>query len=146
MVQKNSIEKFIQRAVWRLTRSSDIIKYVPKELKNGILVGDCAVLRNKTKTYDIYSKQRLPLKKDIYNYKLAVCIATILNQYTKIHEGKLKELDQLDLDYSIAIQTYERTKSQIQAKPHLEDKLDDILEEIYQLDTTIQQNYAAMTL
>ena len=104
------------------------------------------MLRNKTKTYDIYSKQRLPLKKDIYNYKLAVCIATILNQYTKIHEDKLKELDQLDLDYSIAIQTYERTKSQIQAKPHLEDKLDDILEEIYQLDTTIQQNYAAMTL
>ena len=77
MVQISSLENFIKKSIWQLTRQGDIVKYVPKKLKNGVVVGDCAVLKNKKNLYDVYSKQRKPLKKDISNHKEAIIIATI---------------------------------------------------------------------
>ena len=90
------IESFIQRTIWKLTRSSDIIKYVPKRLKNGVVIGDCAVIRGKsTGSIDVFSKQRQPIVKDLHNHKVAICIATLMNQYTPRHAGTVKELKQL---------------------------------------------------
>ena len=53
MVQISSLENFIRKSIWQLTRQGDIQKYIPKELHNGVVVGDCAVIRNKAKSYGI---------------------------------------------------------------------------------------------
>jgi|TARA_R110000796_G_scaffold126008_1_gene240628 hypothetical protein len=146
MVQINRFEKFIQRAVWRLTRSSDLIKYIPKSLHNGVLVGDCAVIRNKMHTFDVYSKQRKPLQKDICNYKVAICIATVLNQYTAAFQTKLKSLKTLDNSYAIAVGKYHNIKAKIEQNPHLEDSLSELEQEVLQLSDKIDEYYIAMTL
>ena len=67
MVQVKRIESFIKRAVHKLTRSGNTVKYIPKSIKNGVVIGDCAVLFNKQQTYDVFSKQRQPIKRDISN-------------------------------------------------------------------------------
>ena len=67
MVQISSLENFIRKSIWQLTRQGDIQKYIPKELKNGVVVGDCAVIKNKSKSYDIFSKQRKPIRMTLYS-------------------------------------------------------------------------------
>mgnify|MGYP001204816060 FL=1 len=146
MVQKNSFEKFVQRAIHKLTRSSSIIKYVPKSLHNGVVVGDCAVIRNKAHTFDIYSKQRQALRKDILNHKIAICMATLLNQYTQSHDQQLKELAQIDTQYAIAVAQYHKLKASVEQKPHLEDDLYDVQDEVLELSSKIDDYYTAMTL
>jgi len=146
MVSKHSIEDFVRRAIWKLTRSSNIIKYVPKSIHNGVVVGDCAVIRNKKQTFDVYSKHRKPLKKDICNHKLAICIATLMNQYTDSLQSKLKELTKLDNQYAIALGHYHKYKSLIDDKPHLMDDFEHWEEEIILLSNKIDNEYKTMTL
>ena len=146
MVQKNSFEKFVQRAIHKLTRSSSIIKYVPKNLHDDVLIGDCAVIRNKAHTFDVYSKQRQALRKDILNHKIAICMATLFNQYTKPNEDKLIQLAQLDTEYAVAVAHYHRLKAQVEQKPHLDDALTDVQDEVFELSSKIDEYYTAMTL
>lgn len=110
MVSISSIENFIKRAVWKLTRSSPLIKYIPKSINNGVVIGDCAVIRNKQHTYDVFSKQRQPIKKDIGNYKVAICVATLMNQYTDQLRTQLDKLLKLDHDYTENYAEYIRHK------------------------------------
>ena len=146
MVPISRIENFIRRAVWRLTRSSDIIKYVPKSIHNGVVVGDCAVLRNKMHTFDVYSKNRKPIKKNVCNHKIAICIATLMNQYNINHQVKLKQLAQLDSEYAICLGRYHNIKTKIQQNPHLESELDEIAGKVMDLSDKIEAEYTAMTL
>ena len=111
MVSIKRVESFIKRAIWHLTRSSDIIKYVPKSIKNGVIIGDCAVIVNKQDTFDIFSKSRQPIRRDIANRKVAICVATLMNQYNSTHRDTLDELLQLDKQYSIANSEYIRNKN-----------------------------------
>ena len=101
MVPIKRIESFIKRAVHRLTRSGNIIKYIPKSIKNGVVIGDCAVILNKQQTYDVFSKQRQPIKRDIINRKVAICVATLMNQFTEHHRKTLDELLHLDREYAV---------------------------------------------
>ena len=111
MVSIKRVESFIKRAIWHLTRSSDIIKYVPKSIKNGVIIGDCAVIVNKEDTFDVFSKSRQPIRRDIANRKVAICVATLMNQYNSTHRDTLDELLQLDKQYSIANSEYIRNKN-----------------------------------
>ncbi len=111
MVSIKRVESFIKRAIWHLTRSSDIIKYVPKSIKNGVIIGDCAVIVNKQDTFDVFSKSRQPIRRDIANRKVAICVATLMNQYNSTHRDTLDELLQLDKQYSIANSEYIRNKN-----------------------------------
>jgi hypothetical protein len=146
MVSKHSIENFVKRAIWKLTRSGDLIKYVPKSIHNGVVVGDCAVIRNKKHTFDVYSKNRKPIKKDVCNHKVAICIATIMNQYKGNLQAKLIELTKLDNNYAIALGQYHRYKAMVNLKPHLTDDFEHWEEEIIQLSNKIDAEYTAMTL
>ena len=111
MVSIKRVESFIKRAIWQLTRSSNIIKYVPKSIKNGVIIGDCAVIVNKQDTFDVFSKSRQPIRRDIANRKVAICVATLMNQYNSTHRDTLDELLQLDKQYSIANSEYIRNKN-----------------------------------
>ena len=103
------IESFIQRTIWKLTRSSDIIKYVPKRLHNGVVIGDCAVIRKKgVGSIDIFSKQRQAIVKDLHNHKVAICIATLMNQYTPRHAHTIKQLKHLDKEHHMVFTEYNR--------------------------------------
>ena len=146
MVSKHSIEDFVKRAIWKLTRSGDLIKYVPKSLHNGVVVGDCAVIRNKKHTFDIYSKNRKPIKKDICNHKVAICIATIMNQYKGNLQAKLIELSKLDTNYAIALGHYHKYKVLIDQQPHLTEEFEHWEEQIIVLSDKIDAEYTAMTL
>lgn len=127
MVSISSIENFIKRAVWRLTRSSDIIKFVPKSIKNGVVIGDCAVIVNKKQTYDVFSKQRQPIKRDIVNRKVAICVATLMNQFTEQHRKTLETLLHLDKEYAInyaeCIRHRHKSVPNQDAVEYLEDRL-----------------------
>ena len=101
MVPIKRIESFIKRAVFKLTRSTNTIKYIPKSIKNGVIIGDCAVILNKQQTYDVFSKQRQPIKRDIANKKVAICVATLMNQFTEQHRQKLDDLLHLDQEYAV---------------------------------------------
>ena len=127
MVPISSIENFIKRAIWRLTRSSDIIKFVPKSIKNGVVIGDCAVIVNKKQTYDVFSKQRQPIKRDIVNRKVAICVATLMNQFTEQHRKTLETLLHLDKEYAInyaeCIRHRHKSVPNQDAVEYLEDRL-----------------------
>jgi hypothetical protein len=101
MVSIQRIESFIKRAIWRLTRSSNIIKFVPKSIKNGVVIGDCAVIINKKQTYDVFSKQRQPIKQNLANRKVAICLATLMNQFTEQHRNTVEHLLHLDREYAV---------------------------------------------
>jgi len=146
MVSKHSIEDFIKRSIWRLTRKGPIIKYIPKSIHNGIVIGDCAVVRNKKHTFDIYSKQRKPIKKDICNHKIAICIATIMNQYNGNLQAKLTELSQLDTDYAVALGHYHSLKERSKTSPHLSSEFEEWEEKIYVLSNDIEKVYCNLTL
>jgi len=146
MVQKYSIENFIRKAIWRITRSGDIIKYIPKSIHNGVVVGDCAVIRNKIHTFDVYTKNRKPIKKDICNHKIAICIATIMNQYHGNLQQKLVKLSKLDNEYAVQLGKYHALKSKIDSNPHLEQEMDQVTQQIIKLSDEIEAEYTAMTL
>jgi len=146
MVSKHSIESFIKRAIWRITRSGDIIKYIPKSIHNGVVVGDCAVIRNKIHTFDVYTKNRKPIKKDICNHKIAICIATLMNQYKSNLQQKLVKLSKLDNEYAVQLGKYHDLKSKIDSKPHLEQEMDQVTQQIIKLSDEIEAEYTAMTL
>ena len=143
MVPINSIENFIKRAIWRLTRSSDIIKFVPKSIKNGVVIGDCAVIINKKQTYDVFSKQRQPIKRDIVNRKVAICVATLMNQFTAQHRNTLDTLLHLDKEYAVnyveCIRLRHKTVPNQDAVEYLEDRL-------YIISSKIDEMYRSMTL
>jgi hypothetical protein len=122
------IESFIQRTIWKLTRSSDIIKYVPKRLHNGVVIGDCAVIRKKgVGSIDIFSKQRQAIVRDLHNHKIAICIATLMNQYTPRHAQTIKEMKKLDKEYHMLFIEHNRLsgkkKSDKDVLEYLEDRL-----------------------
>lgn len=143
MVSISSIENFIKRAIWRLTRSSDIIKFVPKSIKNGVVIGDCAVIVNKKQTYDVFSKQRQPIKRDIVNRKVAICVATLMNQFTEQHRKTLETLLHLDKEYAInyaeCIRHRHKSVPNQDAVEYLEDRL-------VIISNKIDQIYRSMTL
>jgi len=143
MVQVKRIESFIKRAVHKLTRSGNTVKYIPKSIKNGVVIGDCAVILNKQQTYDIFSKQRQPIKRDIANRKVAICIATLMNQFTEPHRDTLDNLLHLDKEYAVNYAECLRHKhkpiSNQDALEYLQDRLEIIVGKIDDL-------YKAMTL
>jgi len=143
MVQVKRIESFIKRAVHKLTRSGNTVKYIPKSIKNGVVIGDCAVLLNKQQTYDVFSKQRQPIKRDIANRKVAICIATLMNQFTEQHRDTLDNLLHLDKEYAVNYAECLRHKhkpiSNQDALEYLQDRLAIIVDKIDDL-------YKAMTL
>jgi len=143
MVQVKRIESFIKRAVHKLTRSGNTVKYIPKSIKNGVVIGDCAVLLNKQQTYDVFSKQRQPIKRDIANRKVAICIATLMNQFTEQHRDTLDNLLHLDKEYAVNYAECLRHKhkpiSNQDALEYLQDRLEIIVGKIDDL-------YKAMTL
>ena len=143
MVQVKRIESFIKRAVHKLTRSGNTVKYIPKSIKNGVVIGDCAVLLNKQQTYDVFSKQRQPIKRDIANRKVAICIATLMNQFTEQHRVTLDKLLHLDKEYAVNYAECLRHKhkpiSNQDALEYLQDRLAIIVDKIDDL-------YKAMTL
>ncbi len=146
MVQISRIETFVKRAIWRITRSGSIIKYVPRSIHNGVVVGDCAVIRNKKHTFDVYSKQRQPIKKDVCNHKVAICIATIMNQYNQNFADSLKNLTQLDNEYAFALGNYHNLKHKLSKNPHLEDEFDSWESKLVKLSDQIQHEFESMTL
>jgi len=146
MVQNSSIETFIRKSIWQLTRKGNIVKYVPKKIKNGIVIGDCAVIKNKQKTFDIYSKQRKPIKKDITNHKVAIAVATLLNQYVDAYSDILKNLKDLDTKFAVAQANYVRLKDKIEDMPHLDQELDKWEEQVYDLSNQIENIYCDFTL
>jgi len=146
MVSKRSIENFIKRAIWQLTRSGELIKYVPKSIHNGVVVGDCAVIRNKIHTFDVYSKNRKPIKKNICNHKVAICIATIMNQYHGNLQQKLVKLGKLDNEYAVQLGKYHAIKAKLDQSPHLEQEIDQVTQQIISLSDEIEAEYTAMTL
>ena len=143
MVQVKRIESFIKRAVHKLTRSGNTVKYIPKSIKNGVVIGDCAVILNKQQTYDVFSKQRQPIKRDIANRKVAICIATLMNQFTEPHRDTLDRLLHLDKEYAVNYAECLRHKhkpiSNQDALEYLQDRLEIIVGKIDDL-------YKAMTL
>jgi len=143
MVQVKRIESFIKRAVHKLTRSGNTVKYIPKSIKNGVVIGDCAVILNKQQTYDVFSKQRQPIKRDIANRKVAICIATLMNQFTEQHRDTLDKLLHLDKEYAVNYAECLRHKhkpiSNQDALEYLQDRLEIIVGKIDDL-------YKAMTL
>ena len=143
MVQINRIDNFIMKAIWRITRSDNLIKYIPKSIKNGIVIGDCAVIVNKKNSYDIFSKQRQPIKRNIANRKVAICIATIMNQFTEQHRAKLDNLLHLDKEYSTILPECIRHKRKKTANKDAVEYLEDRLATI---STKIDQLYTSMTL
>lgn len=143
MVSIQRIESFIKRAIWRLTRSSDIIKFVPKSIKNGVVIGDCAVIVNKTQTYDVFSKQRQPIKRNITNRKVAICVATLMNQFTEQHRKTVDHLLHLDREYAVnyaeCIRHQHKTVPNQDAVEYLQDRLQII-------SNKIDEIYKSMTL
>jgi|TARA_R110000787_G_scaffold35927_3_gene91926 hypothetical protein len=143
MVQIKRIESFIRKSIWRLTRSTDIIKYVPKSIKNGVIVGDCAVIRNRIHTYDVFSKNRQPIKKNITNYKVAVCVATISNQFIEPMRKKLKQLLKLDKEFGAMYSEYLRLK--LKKNPNKE-AIEFVKDKLKLIDDKIDVYYESMTL
>ena len=108
-----------------------------------MVIGDCAVILNKQQTYDIFSKQRQPIKRDIANRKVAICIATLMNQFTEPHRDTLDNLLHLDKEYAVNYAECLRHKhkpiSNQDALEYLQDRLEIIVGKIDDL-------YKAMTL
>jgi len=146
MVPISRIENFIRRAVWKLTRSDSLIKYIPKSIHNGVVVGDCAVIRNKKHTFDVYSKDRRPIKKDICNHKIAICMATVMNQYTSNLDASLRKLNQLDSEYAFALGNYHNYKQKITDNHHMQKDLDRWEARVIELSEEIQTVFESMTV
>ena len=143
MVSIKRVESFIKRAIWQLTRSSNIIKYVPKSIKNGVVIGDCAVLVNKQDKFDIFSKSRQPIRRDVTNRKVAISVATLMNQYNSTHRDTLDELLQLDKQYSMANSEYIRNENK---KMPNTDVLEYLIDKLTITKQKIDKLYRSMTL
>jgi hypothetical protein len=138
------IESFIQRTIWKLTRSGDVIKYVPKRLHNGVVIGDCAVVRKKgVGSIDIFSKQRRAIVKDLHSHKVAICIATLMNQYTPRHAETIKQLKHLDKEHHMVFTEYNRLKNKARSDKDVVEYLSDRLNII---DNKIDSFYSTMTI
>ncbi len=138
------IESFIQRTIWKLTRNSDIIKYVPKRMNNGVIIGDCAVIRRKKPgTIDVWSKQRQPIVRDLHNHKIAICIATLMNQYTPRHAQTIKEMKQLDKEYHMLFIEHNRLSSKKKSDKDVLEYLEDRLQLV---KNKIDSFYSTMTI
>lgn len=146
MVSKHSIENFIKRAIWRLTRQGSTIKYIPKSIHNGVVIGECAVIRNKMHTFDVYTKNRKPIKKNVCNHKIAICIATIMNQYNGNLQESLIKLNKLDTEYAVALGHYHSLKERSKTAPHLIQEFEEWEEKIYVLSNKIEDVYCNLTL
>ena len=112
-------------------------------MKNGVVIGDCAVIINKQNTFDIFSKSRQPIRRNICNRKVAICVATLMNQYSGTHRDTLDELLQLDKQFNIADSEYIRNKNKNTPNSDVDEYLFDRLTIINQ---KIDKLYRSMTL
>jgi hypothetical protein len=142
MGKTKRIERTIQQFIWKITRSTDIIKYVPKRIAQGVVIGDCAVLRKAGKI-DVYSKARKPIVQDLTSHKIAICIATLMNQYTPKHNNTLKELKALDRERKMVFNELNRLENKKKADQDVVDFLSDRLKLI---NEKIDYYYTAMTI
>ena len=124
MGQTKRIESIIQQFIWKLTRSTDIIKYVPKRIAKGVVLGDCAVIR-KNGNISVFSKARQPIVQDLSSHKIAICIATLMNQYTPRHSKTVKELKALDRERKMGFNEHYRLYSKKTADTDLVEYLED---------------------
>ena len=142
MGKTKRIESTIQQFIWKITRSTDIIKYVPKRIAKGVVIGDCAVIR-KAGTIDVYSKARQPIVQDLSSHKVAICIATLMNQYTPRHSTTVKELKTLDKEYKMVFDELQRLQNKKKADTDIVEFLSDRLGII---NNKIDYYYNAMTI
>jgi hypothetical protein len=142
MGKTKRIESTIQQFIWKITRSTDIIKYVPKRIKKGVVIGDCAVLRDSS-SISIYSKARQPIVQDLSSHKVAICIATLMNQYTPKHSKTVKELKALDREHAMVFNEHYRLKHKKKADTDVIEFLEDRLTIIKE---KIDYYYDAMTI
>ncbi len=142
MGKTKRIERTIQQFIWKITRSTDIIKYVPKRIAKGVVIGDCAVVR-KAGNIDVYSKARKPIVQDLTSHKIAICIATLMNQYTPKHNNTLKELKALDRERKMVFNELNRLENKKKADQDVIDFLSDRLKLI---NEKIDYYYTAMTI
>tara|TARA_R100001163_G_C4871059_1_gene72850 strand:+ start:33 stop:461 length:429 start_codon:yes stop_codon:yes gene_type:complete len=142
MGKTKRIESTIQQFIWKITRSTDIIKYVPKRIAKGVVIGDCAVLR-KTSSISVYSKARQPIVQDLTSHKIAICIATLMNQYTPRHSKTVKELKTLDKEYKMLFDELQRLQNKKKADTDIIEFLSDRLGII---NNKIDYYYDAMTI
>ena len=107
------------------------------------MIGDCAVIVNRQQTYDVFSKQRQPIKRDIANRKVAICVATLMNQFTEQHRATLDQLLHLDKEYAVnyaeCLRHKHKTVPNQDALDYLHDRLGIIVSKIDDL-------YESMTL
>jgi hypothetical protein len=107
------------------------------------VIGDCAVIVNKKHSYDVFSKQRQPIKRDIANRKVAICIATIMNQFTEQHRSVLDKLIHLDKEYALnyaeCVRHRHKNTPNQDAVEYLEDRL-------IVISSKIDDIYKSMTL
>ena len=142
MGKTKRIERIIQQFIWKITRSTDIIKYVPKRIAKGVVIGDCAVIR-KAGTIDVYSKARQPIVQDLSSHKVAICIATLMNQYTPRHSTTVKELKTIDKEYKMLFDELQRLKGKKKADKDVVEFLQD---RMMIVDEKIDYYYNAMTI
>ena len=137
------LESFLKKTIWKITRSGSTIKYVPKSIHNGVVVGDCAVIVNKTQTYDVFSKQRQPIKRNITSRKVAICVATLMNQFTEQHRKTLDHLLHLDQEY--AVNYAECIRHQHKPVPN-KDAVEYLEDRLMLISNKIDEIYKSMTL
>lgn len=142
MGKTKRIESTIQQFIWKITRSTDIIKYVPKRIDKGVIIGDCAVLR-KTGTINVYSKARKPIVQDLTSHKVAICIATLMNQYTPKHRNTVKELKALDRELKMVFSELNRLENKKKAD---QDVIDFLSDRLKLTKEKIDYYYTAMTI
>ena len=142
MGKTKRIESTIQQFIWKITRSTDIIKYVPKRIAKGVVIGDCAVIRN-AHSISVYSKARQPIVQDITSHKIAICIATLMNQYTPKHSKTVKESKALDKEYKMVFDELERIKKKKKAD---KDILEFLADRLMIVNSKIDFYYNAMTI
>ena len=142
MGKTKRIESTIQQFIWKITRSTDIIKYVPKRIQKGVVIGDCAVLRN-SYSISIYSKARQPIVQDLSSHKVAICIATLMNQYTPKHSKTVKELKALDREHAMVFNEHHRLKQKKKADIDVIEFLEDRL---IIINDKIDYYYDSMTI
>lgn len=143
MINLQKFEQFLKKTVWKITRSGDTIKYIPKSIKNGVIIGECAVIVNRQQTYDVFSKQRQPIKRDIANRKVAICVATLMNQFTEQHRATMDNLLHLDKEY--AVNYAECIRHKHKHTPN-QDALDYLHDRLANIVSKIDALYESMTL
>jgi len=142
MGKTKRIESTIQQFIWKITRSTDIIKYVPKRIDKGVIIGDCAVLRQPS-SISVFSKARKPIVQDLSSHKVAICIATLMNQYTPKHSKTVKELKALDREHAMVFNEHYRLKQKKKADT---DVLEFLQDRLMIINEKIDYYYNAMTI